>query len=186
MLASPTGRVPLSVILSSRSAASELHGLGRRSVVAPAPPRDLVPPTTKAHAKTERVILSAKRSGAVELRAEAMERCGRIAPCGISFPPPRKPSGRGTREPTVPPLPRYPRGRPLVVAPQDPVSPHAAKRSIACGSEFAPRFAHAQDGTKVKTLRGSVFIRGVTKIGSRRTELCSYARRPYFRKGKRR
>ena len=64
----------------------------------PAPPRDLVSPTTKAHAKTERVILSAKRSGAVELRAEAMERCGRIAPCGISQRLPQKPSGRGTRE----------------------------------------------------------------------------------------
>ena len=30
--------------------------------------------------------------------------------------------------------------------------------------EFARRFAAAQDGTKVKTLRGSVFIRGVTEI----------------------
>ena len=39
-------------------------------------------------------------------------------------------------------------------------------------------------GTKVKTPRGGVFIRGVTKIGSGRTELRSYAPRPYFRKGK--
>ena len=43
-----------------------------------------------------------------------------------------------------------------------------------------------REGTKVKTPRGGVFIRGVTKIGSGRTELCSYAPRPYFRKGKER
>ena len=30
--------------------------------------------------------------------------------------------------------------------------------------EFAHRVAVAQDGTKVKTLRGSVFIRGITEI----------------------
>ena len=36
----------------------------------------------------------------------------------------------------------------------------------------------------MKTPRGGVFIRGVTKIGSGRTELRSYAPRPYFRKGK--
>ena len=39
-------------------------------------------------------------------------------------------------------------------------------------------------GTKPKTRRGRVFARGVTKIGRGRTELCSYAPRPYFRKGK--
>ena len=86
------------VILSNRYAVSELHGLGRRSVVELAPPRDLVPPTTKAHAKTERVILSAKRSGAVELRAAGDGALWASSPCGISQRLPRKPSGRGTRE----------------------------------------------------------------------------------------
>ena len=42
----------------------------------------------------------------------------------------------------------------------------------------------AARGTKPKTRRGRVFARGVTKIGRGRTELCSYAPRPYFRKGK--
>ena len=139
----PPERFHLRPILSNRYAVSELHGLGRRSVVAQAPPRDLVPPTTKAHAKTERVILSAKRSGAVELRAEAMERCGRIAPCGISFPSPQKPSGRGTREP----LPRYSRARPRW-------SPHKIPRRHSCRLAPSPparssllAIAHAQDDT---------------------------------------
>ena len=38
-------------------------------------------------------------------------------------------------------------------------------------------------GTKAKTVLRTVFVRGVTKIGSGRTELRSYASRPYFRKG---
>ena len=56
--------------------------------------------------------------------------------------------------------------------------------SVFCSmpSMTRARKACGPSGTKVKTPRGGVFIRGVTKIGSRRRGPCPDTRRPYFRK----